>query len=99
MKFSQIQLHLGRKKLERVCAALNRHFRFGQLTTNQHRVSVALAWQMTDDPDRPMELYEPDLCYNEHDCLPHASHPTASLALFGMHEHLHRLSVNGTGYK
>lgn len=59
MKFSQIQLHRGRKKLEKVCAALDRHFRFGKLTTNQHRVSVALAWQMTDDPDRPMEPYEP----------------------------------------
>lgn len=63
MKFSQIQLHRGRKKLERVCAALDRYFRFGQLTTNQHRVSVALAWKMTDDPGRPMEPYEPYVWY------------------------------------
>lgn len=96
MKFSQIQLRWGRKKLERVCAALDRHFRFGQLTTNQHRVSVALAWKMTDDPDRPMEPYEPHLWYMNTIAF---QHPTAFLALFGMHEHLHRLSVKGAGYE
>lgn len=98
MKFSQIQLHRGRKKLERECAALDRHFRFGQLTTNQHRVSVALAWKMTDDPDRPMEPYEPHLWYMNTIAFQDA-HPSVSLTLFGTHEHLHRLSVNGTGYE